>query len=450
MITALRDRIRTDSRVSSIVRGGASGLAGKGLILVINAITLPLTVRYLGKLEYGIWVTISTSVVMLAVLDLGIANTLTNFISRAHAEGDERSAQHYFATALWISFVLAAVIGVAGAVLFRWIPWDSVFHLEDPLLARQARLCVAIAFAFFLLSLPLNLANKVLSGYQEVHLSNLFAAITSLMGLVAIVSTVLLRGNLVTLTTTYCAATLAGSLLLNVWLCLWHRPGIAPWPTAVRPEVTRELFGEGFLFFILQLAGLVVFNSDNLVITHYLGASEVTPYSVAWRLCGYAAMFQSLLVPSLWPAFSEAYHRADMPWIRSAYRRIMQGTLLAVGAAALLIGAFGRPIIRLWAGPAAVPSSGLLWLMALWVVLLSYTVNQATLLAATRRIQIQSISSALAAVVNLILSIVLVQRIGSLGVLLGTTVSYVLFVLAPQGYEVRRVLRGTFLRTAPC
>lgn len=449
-IADLRHRMQADARLSSIFKGSASGIVGKGLTMLVSAITLPLCVRYLGKLEYGIWVTISTSVVMLAVLDLGIANTLTNFISRAYAENDERLAQRYFATALWSTAGIAVMLGICGWFVFHWINWEDLFRLTDARLGVEARECVAIAFGFFLLNLPLNLANRVLSGYQEVHRGNYFAMVNSVLGLIAIVATVLLHGSLVELMAAYCAATLVGMLALNLWLCLWHRPGVAPWPGAITRSMTRELFGSGGLFFVLQLAGLVVFNSDNLVITHFLGAAEVTPYSVAWRLCGYASLFQSMLIPSLWPAFSEAYHRCDLEWIRKTYRHVMSISLLAVGVVALLIGLFGQAVIRLWAGAAAVPGSALLWLMCFWVVLLSYTVNQALLLAATERIQLQALSSAIAAAMNIALSILLVQRIGAIGVLVGTTSSYVLFVWAPQAYEVRRILRGDRLPAAVC
>lgn len=450
LLAHLRSRVQADSRLSSIWKGGVSGIASKGLTMLVSAVTLPLTVRYLGKLEYGIWVTVSTSVVMLAVLDLGIANTLTNFISKAFAQGDEAMAQKYFATALWITVGIAAIFGACGTVVFRWVDWASLFRLHDPLIAIQARRCVGIAFLFFLLSLPLNLANKVLSGYQEVHLANYFGALNSVLGLVAIVGTVLLHGTLVTLMAAYCTATLLGTLLLNLWLCIWHRPGVMPWPRAITRDMTHDLFGEGVLFFVLQLTGLVVFNSDNLVIAHYLGAAEVTPYSVAWRLCGYASMFQAMLVPSLWPAFSEAYYRSDLSWIRRTYHRVMRGSLLAVGVAAVLIGFFGRFVIRVWAGPSAVPGGLLLWLMCFWVILLSYTVNQAMLLAATQRIQLQALSAVIAAAMNLALSIYFVQRVGAIGVLLGTTISYIFFVWAPQAYEVRRILRGVYLPAAVC
>ena len=441
----VRRSLSRDPRLSRIFKGGLTGIAGKGMAMIVSAITLPLTVRYLGSLEYGIWVTISTTVVMLSVLDLGIANSLTNFISKAYAMEDEEMARSYFATAFWVTIGISLLLGVGVWWLWNLINWQGLFHLQDAQLASQARICVAISLGFFLLSLPLNLANRVLSGYQQVHVANYFAMVNSLLGLVAIVSVILVKGTIVDLMATYCVAMLTGSLLLNLWLCIWHKPWLRPHFQSVEKKIVRELFGEGALFFILQLSGLIVFNSDNLVITHYLGASDVTPYSVAWRLTGYASMMQSLLIPALWPAFAEAYHRRDLTWICTNYRRIMKVTIFAVGVVATCIGLFGRQIIRIWAGSVAVPDGILLWSMCFWAVLVSVTINQALLMAATQRIQLQAVTALLASITNLAFSIILVQRIGAIGVLIATIGSYLIFILAPQEWEVRRILRGRYL-----
>ncbi len=238
---------------------------------------------------------------------------------------------------------------------------------------------------------------------------------------------------------------LVGTVALNIWLCIWHKPWLRLQLSAIRVSIARKLFREGFMFFVIQIAGLIVFNSDNLVITHYLGASAVTPYSIAWKLAGLASLLQSLLVPSLWPAFSEAYFRRDLPWIVNTYNHVMKATLIVVGGAGLVLGLAGRQIIRLWAGPAAVPSHTLLWCMGIWALILSITVNQASLMVAVKRIKIQAVSSVLAAATNLIVSIILVQKIGVVGVLLATILSYVVFIIVPQNWVVTRILRGQYL-----
>jgi len=441
-------RLRSDPRLARMLHGAASGLAGRGVALLVSLVTLPLTVRYLGKLEYGVWVTISSSVMLFSVLDFGIANTLTNFISEAYAEDDCEKAQGYFATAFWLTVGVAAVLAVLGVVVWRGVDWGALLHLHDAVLIAQARMCIAISIAFFAVSLPLNLANRVLSGYQQVHLANYFSMTNSVLGLVAVVSVVLARGNIVHLMAAYCAAMVTGSVLLNVWLSGWHKPWIRAHPGKVSRSRMRGLFGQGALFFALQLTTLVVFNSDNLVITHYLGAAEVTPYSIAWRLTTYATMMQTILIPSFWPAFTEAYRKRELAWMRSTYNEMVRKTVLAVSAVALLIGLFGRPAIHLWAGPAAVPGPLLLWTLAGWAVLVTVTTNQALLLTATGRLRLEAGVAVIAAVANLGLSIVLVQRIGAEGVIVATILSFVVFMVVPQAWEVRRVLKGILLPDA--
>jgi len=84
--------------------------------------------------------------------------------------------------------------------------------------------------------------------------------------------------------------------------------------------------------------------------------------------------------------------------------------------------------------------------MCFWAVLLSIAVNQSTLLAATQRLQLQAVYSSLTAILNLVLSIVFVRRFGAIGVLSATIVSYLLCIILPQTWEVRRILRGRYLK----
>jgi O-antigen/teichoic acid export membrane protein len=446
MIHAWHAKLKDDPRFARVLKGGVSGVVGKTTTVLANAISLPIAVRYLGREQYGFWVTISTTIMMLAVLDLGIANTLTNCISRAYAERSDEMAKRYYATAFWATSAIAAVLGILGVVSWHFIDWGRLFGLHDPAAARQAGQCAAISFGYVLLTLPLGLANKVMGGYQRVPVANAFSMLNSVLSLAAIILVVRVHGTVVDLTAAYCAAMLTGTILLNLWMALRPEFRIRPAPRRVHLGAAREIMSHGMLFFILQLTALVVFNTDNLIIAHFLGAEQVTPYAVTMRLVGYSSALQALLVPSLWPAFSEAYVRHDLTWIRTAYRRIMRATVLTVIPTALFLGFAGRWIIGIWAGEAAVPGSVLLWGMCFWTVLLAITVNQGTLLAATQHLQLQTIYSSLAAVLNLILSIVLVRRIGATGVLLATVISYLVFIVSPATWQIRQILQGRYLR----
>ena len=431
---------RRDRRLSKIIHGGLSAILGRGVGLLVSAISLPLTVRYLGPERYGIWITASTTVVMLNVIDFGIANTLTNIISRAYASDDRTAAQRFYATAFWISTALAMAIALVAALLWGHINWASALHTHDPATTREASLCVAIAFAFFLLSLPLNLIHRVLSGYQQTQITNYFNLMSNILGLGSILLVIRLHGSLLQLMFVYSSTLLASTAALNLWVVFWDKHWLLPRPGVVSRLVVSELMQSGFAFFILQLAGLVVFNSDNIVITHYLGAAEVTPYSVAWRIAGYAAILQTAVFPSLWPAYSEAYVRGEYAWVRRTFWNVARLSMGSTAAAVLIMAFFGRPLIRWYVGPAAVPSQWLLLAMCFWTLLSTGMNVEACLLAAINRVKWQSILGVIAVVLNVAFSIYLVQRVGSVGVILGTILSYLLVVVVPQTVIVWRAL----------
>jgi O-antigen/teichoic acid export membrane protein len=230
------------------------------------------------------------------------------------------------------------------------------------------------------------------------------------------------------------------TLLVTV---MWAKPWLMPRPSFIDTCAIKELLNSGSSFFLIQVAAVVVFSSDNLIVSHYLGAAEVTPYSVTWRLVGLAALLQSLIFPALWPAYAEAYARRDYGWIRRTFSLTMRGTVALNVACVFVLVLFGRLLIRLWAGPAAVPTSYLLLAMGVWALISGFMSVESCLLAALNRIREQAVLSIVAAIVNIALSIALVRHIGSLGVIGGTILSYLFVLVVPQSVIVRRLFKET-------
>src|SRR5437763_767538 len=68
----------------------ATGMAGRGVNVLVSFLSLPLTIGYLGKERYGLWVTITTMLAWLNIADLGLGNSLTNALAEADGKGDNR------------------------------------------------------------------------------------------------------------------------------------------------------------------------------------------------------------------------------------------------------------------------------------------------------------------------------------------------------------------------
>ncbi len=427
------------SRYGRILKAVFSGTAARVLSSGLALITLPLAVRYLGAERYGVWATVTTTAVWMNLLDLGIANTLTNHISQAYALDDKRSAARYFTNALLLTGGIAGAAAIVCAFLLPRINWVRLFNVSSDVSAVEIDHTIAAACALMLLALPCNLVSKLLAGYQELHRNNYATcagALASLGGLaLGIVLHVSMPMLFVMSVGCLTFATL-GNLLLVVG---WQKPWLRPRPSFIDFSAIRELLRSGSSFFLIQVAAVVVFSSDNLVVSHYLGAAEVTPYSVTWRLVGLAAVLQSLIFPALWPAYAEAYARRDFLWIRRTFAATMKGTVALNAFCVAILLLFGRSLIRLWAGPAAVPTTALLLAMGIWALINGFMSVESCLLAALNRTREQAVLSVIAAALNIALSLWLVRHIGSLGVIGGTILSYLLVLVVPQSLIVRRV-----------
>jgi O-antigen/teichoic acid export membrane protein len=429
------------TRGGRIAAAASSGAVARVCSSLLTLVSLPLAVRYLGAERYGVWATIASSVVFLNLLDLGVASTLTNHIARAYAAGDKRYAARYASNALALSASVAVAGGLVFAVGWLRVDWMALFNVPASVPRSQVNGTVAVAGAVMLAGLPAALVNRIFAGYQEVHLSNALAAAGAVANLLGLLAGSAMRVSMPTLfvmsvgCVTVCNC---GALIATV---LWYKPWLRPRFSLVEMSIARELLSSGSGFFLIQIAGAVVFSSDNLVVSHYLGAAQVTPYSVTWRLTGFTAILQSLVFPALWPAYAEAYARRDFVWMRQAFRVALRATLAlnVVCAAGLIL--FGKTAIRWWAGATAVPSSALLAAMALWAVISGFMTVESCLLAAVERTREQGILSVVAAAVNLALSVVLVQRIGAVGVIAGTILSYLLVLVVPQSLIVHSLMR---------
>ncbi len=119
----------------------------------------------------------------------------------------------------------------------------------------------------------------------------------------------------------------------------------------------------------------------------------------------------------------------------------MKGTVVLNLCCVAVLVVFGRALIRVWAGPAAVPTFSLLLAMGVWALISGFMSVESCLLAALNRTREQAALSIVAAVVNIALSIALVRHIGSLGVIGGTILSYVLVLVIPQSMIVRSLFK---------
>ncbi len=407
----------------------------------VSLISVPLTIRYLGSERYGAWVTITTVLTFLNITDLGLGASLTNALGKTQAAGALETGRRYVSSTV-LTLCLIAVLIIANASLFA--PKIAAFlfpHLHSPEARAEIAPAVWLALSIFALNLPLLVVGRVLAAHQKNAVANLWNMVGSVGNLGVLLVVIWFRGGLYWLV----AGSFGFGLLVNItsaiWLFGFHKPWLRPKLSAIDPAFMKVLFADGWKFFIINVGWMINWQTDNLVISHFLGASQVTPYAVAFALFSLTSGLQNLAYPALWPAYTEAYAQRDYDWIRKTIRsnfRFSLVTSLTITAVLLI---FAQAIIRLWAGAVAVPPWPVILWMAVWRLMFSTLLVWSCLLNATGHLKGMTIYGTITAVLNLVLSVVLVRVYGLAGVIAATAIAYAVASYIPTLLEARSVLR---------
>lgn len=428
-------------RLVSIVEGAVSALAGKGIGVAVNLLAVPLAVGYLGPERYGVWALVGSLLAWVRLADLGIGNGLTNAI--AGALGSERPdlVRAHVSTALAVLSAISALLAVAAALAWPWINWTALFGLKTELAQAEVGPAMAAAVGLFLLGFPLSVIGRTFNAAGDGKLGNLWGMAGNVASLVALLLVTQTQGGLVWLVLAVSGTGLLVTALSGVWLFTYRRPAIAPRFGSIEPGSAGTLMSVGAQFFLIQILALVVFETDNLMVAHFLGAEQVPTYSLTYSLFNYASIIQSVLFSYVWVAYSEAIARRDIEWVRRTFRLNLAASLAFTGAAVLPLVFIAQPFVRLWSGGVVQPPTDLVLWMAVWGMINAYCSPMACLLAAASHMRAQIAYSALAAVANIGLSITLVQRWGVTGVIAATVISYLLFICVPIAFDISFLLK---------
>jgi O-antigen/teichoic acid export membrane protein len=361
LLRIIGERDRTGGRArwtrASITAFATAG--ARGMSILTGLVSVPLTLRYLGTERYGVWMTISSAIVLLVFADFGLGSGVVNAVSEADGAGDRGAATVVVSSAFFMLLGVAAFVVVLFLALSLVVPWHIVFSVNSPEARAELLPTIAVIVSGFAISLPLGVVQRVQIGYQEGYRNSLWQMAGNLIGLCGILVAIHHKATLpcLVLCITGGQALALSCNFLNHFLRVrpWLRPRIA----LVRRSTCRNLLRVGLVFCGLTLAALLGTSTDNLIIARVCGSSAVARYDVLYKLTSLTLIIQYFTV-SLWPAFSEAQTRGDGAWLRSAFRRTTGGAavLAVLMCAALLL--LGRHVIQLWVGPELVPSFALL------------------------------------------------------------------------------------------
>jgi O-antigen/teichoic acid export membrane protein len=437
---------------TKVVRNALFILFARVWFLVVGLFVTPYILSRIGNEEFGIWLLVGVFVGYVGIVDFGLGASFVKFIAERNARGDRRGVSGVFTTGIVVYLLLTLVI-VAGA----YLSVDGILRVLSipPGMDDEARFVVKLAFLGLLGSNVVLVYRSVVDGVQRMDLStgiSVVASIASIAGTVVVLELGFgIRGLAVNQLITY-----AMTIVMTVYCAHRVSPGLRFALGDARRNFA-ELFRYGVNLQIGNIASLINFNFDKLLVNRYIDVTHVTFYEVGSRLPWTLRGLPMVVLSPLIPATSELEVRQGRAAVYELFERVSK--YLSFFAFPLFGGVIvtGQAFIETWVGQGYGSSVTVMRILCVGYFFYTLAAPSSHMVAGLGRPEYPRNAEVFNLILNLVLSIALIRRFGFYGAPLGTSIAmtaaaayYVWAFHRFVGRPLLPFLKSTLVKPAVC
>lgn len=338
------------SRSGNVKKNVISIFIIRGCSIVVSFLYVPLLLHSLDDINYGIWLTLTSILSWISFFDIGIGNGLRNKLADALAKNDFFRGKCYVSTA----YICISVISILLALMFflscNFVSWKEIINAQT-LSEEESTILVQIVALAFCLNFVFGLINLILYATQKSAYSSFCGFVSQLISYIIVlvlvkcyaVNSLIVLGSVVSFVPPIVL------LIISVVLFNSSLRKISPSFRCYRYNYIKEILSLGVKFFVIQICTLVLFQANNLIITHTVGNVDVVIYNVSYKYMHVIVMLFTLIMVPMWSATTDAYSKGDMTWIKNINQRIVRIALgfIVLGFIMFIISPF---VYSIWLG----------------------------------------------------------------------------------------------------
>jgi O-antigen/teichoic acid export membrane protein len=364
----------TNGRTALIRKNIIVSFLLKGWSGLIFLLIVPLTLHCLGDYKNGIWLTISSMLIWMDNLDIGLGNGLRNKLATHLAHDDMEKARESVSSTFFMliliivpaALVLIALVNLTNLYSFLNIDRNLITDLNNVAMVSIIFVCSTLIFKFignFYIGLQLPAASNLLitCGHTIILIGTyiLYKSGSHSLMLIALVNT---------------GSPLIIYLLAYPYTFCKRYPKLSPSIKYFNMHAIKELFSIGMKFFVLQMSSAIIFMSSNILVSKMFSPASVTPYQIAYRYVSIVLLVFSIICAPNWTATTDAYERGDMEWIKKT-KNTMNKILTSVFILMVFMVAISNFAYGIWVGKGVIVPLSITIGMAVYMYILIYSMS---------------------------------------------------------------------------
>ena len=439
-------KIRYDSSVNQIKKGAIISYLAICVSMLSGLLYTPWMVKQIGVNDYGLY-TLASSLISMFLIDFGISEAVSRFISKYNAEGNQKKVNDFLGLIYKLYILIDLLIFLILIIIYFFIP--IIYSKLTPAEVEKFKIIYLITSTFSIVSLPFITLNGILSSYERFKILKLCDLINKLMVLGLTVLALLFGYKLYALVLVH-----AFSGLIIIAIKLYYIRGNLPVKVNFRYKdrsLLKEVFSFSIWATVSTIANRFIFNVTPSILGAISGSRQIAIFGIASTLEAYAYIISGAVNGMFLPKVSKILaKKKDGQHVLPLMIKVGRIQYSIIGLIFIGFTLVGKEFIYHWMG------EGFEWayycailMMLPGVFRVPQQIASVTIIA-MNKVKIQALVYIIVAVLNILFSSILSRYFGAIGAALSICIVYIvrLIIMNIIYYKVLHINVFSFIKEA--
>lgn len=295
----------------------------KGTLLLANFVVISITLDLLSTKIYGVWITLYTTISWLSFFDLGLGNGMRNLFAVNRAIGNQEKNKQLVSTSYIIVLGIALILLIVGLPFVYYADIARFFNISD-IAIPDLRCVLSLLVVVTSLQLITKLINSIFLADQKPALSSLIdcsGVVCSLLLLFILKDW--LVGSLFNLALIITIPTFVISFIVTLFAFNKNYRKLKPSLKCFNLKISNKLINLGLRFFLIQLSALIILQGSNIIILKFIGAEEVSVFSLVYKYFNVIVTIFTLVLTPYWSFFTDSYAKNNYNQLKQGFKQLL-------------------------------------------------------------------------------------------------------------------------------
>lgn len=313
-----------DNKSRGLLKSSSYIFLIKGVSLGISLLTIPSYMSYFSEdVSLGFWFTILSLLLWVLNFDLGIGNGLRNELVDHIELNNNKSIKMTLSSAYGFVSSVSIVLFSVFLLVQNHIDWNALFKISTIYIRPiDLKISIKILFLGVLSQMILRTITYVLFALQKAHIVHLINIPTNILLISAVNILIFLgyKNNLILISSVYAISITMPLIFITIILYLKRYRLYRPEFKLIKIPIMRNLLRSGIVFLWLSLMTMIIQSSNEFLITRFISAREVIPYSLYHKIYFTFSTVMIIMISPVWSMVTKAKSEKDYKWVLKIYR----------------------------------------------------------------------------------------------------------------------------------